>query len=647
VSDVVAVIGKGRLADLVYGKLSILYKVIRRKDLKSGVPKRAKLCLVLSDEYRPLEYLAAEKELQREGKPWLSGFILFDEGVVGPLVRPGIPGCSQCADMRRLAAGSDRENSMEQQMSLFKYGVIQADHSISNSGLLQMSCLILAEVQTMLQDNGACTEGGIYVVDLKTLTSTLHTFLPDPLCRVCARLEEDLPETARISLQPRPKINAETYRCKSMDKLANGLVRDYRDDRTGLINRKSWDPSSPFCDVQVSLPSWAGNEWTAGRSHSYQESEPIAILEGLERYCGMLPRGKQTKVYDSYRNLQDQALDPVSVGLYSEEQYALPDFPFEPFDSEARMNWVWGYSISQERPILVPQELAYYGTAVGGRFVTEGSNGCALGGSLEEAILYGMMEIVERDAFLLTWYAKLPLARLDPETAHDTELLLMINRMQAVAGYDLFLFNSTMENGIPSIWVTAKNRKNTGANLICAAGAHLDPIRAAKSAIFELAAHTGYLDDMFETRREEFGQMLEDPDLVSEMQDHAFLYTTPEAEERLQFLLEPNRPLRTFAEEFGKRTPHLDLTEDLKTMLQEFRRLQLDVVVVNQTTPEVLRNGLQCVKVIIPGMLPMTFGHQLKRLTGLDRLRRVPRELGFSTRLLTNEDFNPYPHPFL
>jgi ribosomal protein S12 methylthiotransferase accessory factor len=204
-----------------------------------------------------------------------------------------------------------------------------------------------------------------------------------------------------------------------------------------------------------------------------------------------------------------------------------------------------------------------------------------------------------------------------------------------------------MENGIPSIWATAKNRKNTGANLICAAGAHLDPIRAAKSAIFELGAHTGYLDESFETRKEEFGQMLEDPDLVSEMQDHAFLYTTPEAEERLQFLLEPNRPLRTFAEEFGERTPHLDLTEDLKTMLQEFRRLQLDVVVVNQTTPEVLRNGLFCVKVIIPGMLPMTFGHQLKRLTGLDRLRRVPRELGFSTRFLTDEDFNPYPHPFL
>jgi ribosomal protein S12 methylthiotransferase accessory factor len=257
------------------------------------------------------------------------------------------------------------------------------------------------------------------------------------------------------------------------------------------------------------------------------------------------------------------------------------------------------------------------------------------------------LEIVERDAFLLTWYAKLPLHRLDPRTAHDKELLLMIDRMRAVAGYELFLFNSTMEHGIPSIWATAKNRKNTGANLICAAGAHPDPVRAAKSAIFELAAHAGYLDEMVETRREEFGEMLEDPDLVSEMQDHAFLYAIPETEERLQFLLKPDRPLRSFAEEFRERTPDLDLTEDLKTMIQEFRRLQLDVIVVNQTTPEVLRNGLHCVKVIIPGMLPMTFGHPFKRLTGLDRLRRVPEELGFSTRLLTDEDLNPHPHPFL
>jgi ribosomal protein S12 methylthiotransferase accessory factor len=365
VSDIVAVIGKGRLADLVYRKLSMSYKIIRKKDLKSGVPKRAKACLVVSDEYRPSEYLAAEKELQREGKPWLSGFIVSDEGVVGPLVRPGKPGCSQCSEMRRFAADSDRENGMELQMSLWSHGAIKRDRSASYSGLLQMSCLILAEVQKVLQGKTACTEGGIYVVDLNTLTSSLHTFLPDPLCRICGSIDQDSPQTARISLEPRPKINPGTYRGTSITELADGLVRDYMDDRTGMMNRKTRDPLSPFCDVQVSLPLSIGKEWTAGRSHSYYESERIAILEGLERYCGMLPRGKQTIIHDSYQSLKQQALDPASVGLYSEEQYALPDFPFERFDREALISWVWGYSFAQECPMLIPQEFAYYGMALG------------------------------------------------------------------------------------------------------------------------------------------------------------------------------------------------------------------------------------------------------------------------------------------
>ena len=44
-----------------------------------------------------------------------------------------------------------------------------------------------------------------------------------------------------------------------------------------------------------------------------------------------------------------------------------------------------------------------------------------------------------------------------------------------------------MEHGIPSVLAIAKNRKQKGLNLICAAGAHLDPVRAVKSAVHELA----------------------------------------------------------------------------------------------------------------------------------------------------------------
>ncbi|MNV99996.1 YcaO-like family protein [compost metagenome] len=91
---------------------------------------------------------------------------------------------------------------------------------------------------------------------------------------------------------------------------------------------------------------------------------------------------------------------------------------------------------------------------------------------------------------------------------------------------------------------------------------------------------------------------------------------------------------------------HLDLTDDLKDLIQIFNRLNLDIIVVDQSNSETLRNGLHCVKVLIPGMLPMTFGHQLTRITGLDRVLKVPLELGYTNRLLTLDELNPYPHPF-
>ena len=140
--------------------------------------------------------------------------------------------------------------------------------------------------------------------------------------------------------------------------------------------------------------------------------------------------------------------------------------------------------------------------------------------------------------------------------------------------------------------------------------------------------------------------MLHDSSLVRQMDDHGMLYGLPQAEERLSFLLDNNGPMRTFKEEFKWKSNHTDLTDDLQDILQVFRQLNLDVIIVDQTTPETIRNGLYCVKVLIPGMLPMTFGHHLTRLTGLERVLRVPMELGYTDKPLTPEQLNPFPHPF-
>ncbi|WP_282936073.1 TOMM precursor leader peptide-binding protein [Paenibacillus sp. RC67] len=641
--NTVVIIGEGLLADTVCKYLSG-FPIVRRSALGDNLPP-AGLVLVLGGNSSA--HLQAEEVLQPLGIPWLRCFVSDGEGVIGPLVRPGTAGCSQCAENRRSMARETKEDMDDLIMRLISADSLPTPvPEVSPLALRHIAYLVSSEAAKVLQGDKPHSKSHIYLVDLIDLNTTIHYILPDQSCPVCGQCPEDSKEAAQITLEARRKLNRDNYRSRSMNDLQKVLVKDYWDRQTGLFNDRVQDFLSTFACVVVNLPLPMLNELTGGHSHSFADSELAAILEGLERYCGFAPRGKRTVVHDSFINLKDDALDPLKVGLHAQEHMEQPDFPYLPFDPDADIPWVWGYSLLQERPILVPELLAYYSLGYGGGFVYETSNGCALGGSREEAILYGILEVVERDSFLMTWYAKLPVPRLDYRSSGDKELMTMIERLRAVTGYEVLLYNTTMENGIPSIWAIAKGSPNQALNLVCAAGAHLDPIRAAKSAVYELAGTITRVESIWKERRDDAEAMFHDPFLVQFMEDHSLLYSLPQAEERLGFLLDEQRPLRTFDEEFGSVAANDDLADDLKQVLEVFRSLQLDVVVVDQSTSETLRNELYCFKVLIPGMLPMTFGHSLTRLTGLNRVLEVPMQLGYADHKLSLEELNPYPHPF-
>ncbi|WNQ13344.1 TOMM precursor leader peptide-binding protein [Paenibacillus aurantius] len=641
----ILVIGSGRLAEQVSRKLSSLCQVTRMNEgLPADLAPEYDLGLVALDAWDPPVIRAAEQALGKAGFPWLPLYVSFGEGIVGPLVRSGVSGCSRCADYRLYMAGRDRREMAELRSKMAEEEP-RPDPWASASALSQLSMLAAQEAEDFFSAPGQL-RARVTILNLGTWKLSRHVLLPDAACPACGDLPPDTEERAVIRLAPNPKPGGKGYRYRSLDDLRKPLTEDYLDHRTGLFNLQVRDFTSPFADVTVNLPLYEGDELTAGRTHSYADSGATALLEGLERFCGVAPRGKRTTVRGSYRSLSAHALDPAAVGVHARERYEEPGFPFQRHDPDRPLEWVWGYSLLQEKPILVPERLAYYSLGCGEGYVYETSNGCALGGSLEEAIFYGMLEVVERDAFLLAWYARLRLPRIDPYSSNDPELTVMIEKMKAAAGYELHLFNATLEHGIPSLWAIARNTKEEGVRLICAAGAHPDPVRAAKGLLHELAAMMLTLDEKAESRREKILEMLADPEQVRTMEDHSMLYSHPDAENRLDFLLKNNGPALSFQEAFPEGSRHSDLTDDLKELLEAFRRCGMDVVVVNQTSPEIARNGLHCVKVLIPGMLPMTFGYHLTRLTGLDRVLRVPALLGYAEAPLKPEELNPHPHPF-
>lgn len=178
-------------------------------------------------------------------------------------------------------------------------------------------------------------------------------------------------------------------------------------------------------------------------------------------------------------------------------------------------------------------------------------------------------------------------------------------------------------------------------------GSHIDPERAVLNALCELGPILASVDRSYEQRREHVSAMTKDSHLVRTMGDHSLLYADPEVFPRLAFLFASQevRSLREMAANSIPVSPD-DLTQDVNQVIGRYLETGLDVLVVDQMTPEHRRAALACVKVIVPGTIPMTFGHGMRRVHGLPRLFDIPRLLGDRNPPVTNEDLNPHPHPF-
>ncbi|PSK71107.1 hypothetical protein C6W96_18640 [Streptomyces sp. CS149] len=490
-------------------------------------------------------------------------------------------------------------------------------------------------------------------VALGSLAVSSHRYLPYASCEECGGLPDDGSEPARIVPVPRPKPAPDVFRVQDVVARERELYDIYVDAAAGVVPAVEDERGGPLPRAMAPLSSLRGNSsqngW--GRTSDYRTSRLTAVLEALERFGGEQPRGRRTTVVASRRQLGASALDPRSLGLYPDERHDLPGFPYVRYHDDLVMPWVWGHSYARSAPVLVPERYAYYAahSHEDPRFVYEISNGCAMGGCLEEAILCGLLEVAERDAFLMTWYGRMPIPQVDPDSARDRSIPMMIEHLRQRTGYEIRLYSATLEQGVPCFWAVGLDTSGDPGRprVLCAGGSALLPEKAVTNVLHEMAHLLEHAKLYDRAERERAASMVRDPSLVKVMGDHSVLYSHADAFDRFGFLL-GEREARSFEsfEEQWRWPAHTDLTADLDEMLSRYLHRGMDVVVVDQTTPEHRAGGFACVKVIVPGALPMTFGHRNRRVDGLPRLLNVPYELGYRDRVLTSEDINPDPHPF-
>lgn len=639
--DPVTVLGEGRLHAAIKAALAS----------PAGPGSRVIVLASDADDVRP--YPDVARDAAASGASWLPVRVEAGWTLVGPAARPPLPGCPTCVERRR---AGNRPDAVARDGLRARWG---PDLGSRPSALLTplvtgaVAALVADEVRRLRHDPGSArTARALLRVRLPDAEVRRHAFLPDPFCPDCGVRPEDGPHAARYVPRPAPKPAPWTFRVGGISHRTAEWEERFVDPETGIVQALVAQErgGGPLAVARLS-PARAEHEshHGYGRSDDFASARATAVAEALERIAGFAPRGRRTVVRAAYDEIAGDALDPRTLGLYPDDWYDQPGFLFTRFRPDRPASWVWAYSFARDAPVLVPESYAFFGPrpADDPGFAYECSNGCALGGHPAEAILYGLLEVAERDAALATWYARMPIPRVDLGSASDRRIPMLAQRIRDRLGYDVHAFAALMEQRVPVFWVMAVDALGgpDRPRALCGSASHLLPERALRRALEDLgpmlAGHMDGYDPAWSAR------LAADPGEVRLLEHHPLAYGHPDAFDRLGFL-PLDGPALTVAEVTARAgwPAHDDLRADVAELAGRFLAGGLDVIVVDITSPEAKACGMSAAKVIVPGTTPMTFGHRYRRLHGLPRLLSLPRLLGHRDRDLGPEELNPYPHPF-
>ena len=488
------------------------------------------------------------------------------------------------------------------------------------------------------------------LVSFDLLSSALreHVLVKRPQCRDCGD-----PNVARRAVEPvvltsgvkrfradgghRSMTPAETYeRYKHHVSAITGAVSDLR-------------PALGKYDTELTPAFVAGHNFamgvesvvflkdslrglSGGKGASATQAKVSGLCEALERYSGIYS-GDEPSVRGSLESLGAKAVHPNACMGFSEEQYKHREAPAPgppsrytmvplPFDPKAEVDWTSLWSLTNETERLLPTAYCYYGhPEFRAGWCIPDSNGCASGNTLEEAILQGYMELVERDAVALWWYNRIPRAAVDIDS-FEIGYLREVRDHYTRIGRSLRVIDISNDFGVTTLACVSGRTSGPAEDLLVGFGAHFDPKVALLRAVTEV---NQFLPSVSYTRPDGSTIYLFGDDLATHwwrtarLDDNEYLKPHPDLKPRV-------------ASDFVDPSTD-DLAEDVRLCVDMARKRGLEMLVLDQTRPDI---GLRVARVVIPGIC-----HFWRRL-GHKRLYEIPVSEGWLKAPLTGEQLNPY-----
>ncbi len=600
------------------------------------VKRSADLTVTLVSDY--FEGRLAELNLQHlsDHTPWL---LVQPSGIfplVGPVFSPGKSACWTClADRmkrnREVKALLDRSEARCVAVSPL------ARHTFGQSAIQLAAVEIAKAIATDFR-----TELSDHIVSLDLLGSTIvkHYVAARPQCPACGRKElrdpKRAPAPVELGAGAKLVMTSGGYRTVS-PRATVARFRKHVSPLTGVVSRlerieadlplntnyRAAHNFSPPAKTVNDLRAGLGGS-SFGKGSTAEQGEASALMEAIERYSGIF-QGDEIRVTRRFTEFPSgQAILPNKVLLFSDAQYRQGQSPTpnrdEPqrpvrFDRSAEIEWSPVWSLRDKRFKYLPTTLLYFFYRGPAAFLAD-SNGCAAGNTLEEAIVQGFLELVERDAYAIWWYNRLQRPQVDLGQFDDSYVRDLQNQL-AETGRRLWVLDVTSDLGIPTFVAITHWMQNGQENIEFGSGAHFDARIALLRALTELNQFLS------------IGLMGGGSGEKSSLDG-----TTPLRLEEHPYLTPGNSP--AVQPGVGSKFGHLDTREQATACVRLAKRAGLDFLVLDQTRPDI---DVPVVRVIVPGL------RHFYRRFARGRLYDVPVKLGWRERALPENELNPiHPH---
>lgn len=339
-----------------------------------------------------------------------------------------------------------------------------------------------------------------------------------------------------------------------------------------------------------------------GRGKDMSTMRRGAIYEYIERASAHYD--KDDSIQTSHALGQYPTVNPAQ--LWGVEPDREAQF-FPSYDDDKPYSWVSGRNALTDEAVYIPSAMVNYLKVMPEQFLhNPNSSGCAIGNSADESAFYSALEIIERDALMVTWYTKSAPSRIDLSNCREKSVLEHLKWID-IKGYDVECYDITTDIGIPSVLCLMLGRSEHNIAALVTSSAHTNPLEALDSALAEGASLIGICELNFFRKAIDYETFKAGTDFQA-TENQYMTYCYPQELHKFDFMRNTGNTVDvdTFCEQYAADVSSMDTAYAyLKTQLVDNG---YDLYVAESTPSYIQNQGLYFTRAFIPGAINLIFG---------------------------------------